>query len=60
MLDISIDYFNLLALLTETQKICAPTIITTQMRKLCTVLAGIYVFQVNNRNTTKGVIYVQS
>ena len=58
MLDISIDYFILLALLTETQKICAPTIITTQMRKLCTVLAGIYVFQDNNRSTTKGAKYV--
>ena len=40
MLDISTGYFKLIALSTKTRKFCAPFIITTQMRKLCTVLAG--------------------
>ena len=38
---------------------CAPSISTTQMRKLRTFLAGIYVFQVNNRTIGKGVKYLK-
>ena len=53
MLDILTHYFKLIV-----YYFCVSSIITTQMQKLCTVLAGIYVFQVNNRNTRKGEKYV--
>ena len=39
---------------------CAPFLSTTQMRKLHTFVAGIYVFQFNNRTIRKGVKYVES
>ena len=60
MLDVSTHCFKLIALSTKTRKFSAPSIVTTQIGKLSTVLAGIYVFQVNNRDTRKGVKYVQS